>query len=361
MGINKLILPLAATAFMVFSCSDPSFMMEGEVEGADNENIVLEKAGYNGDWIVMDSMRTSDSGRFSFKEPAPGAPEIYRLRLGDSFLYFPVDSIETLSVKTSKARFGVDYTIEGSELAKRMMEFDSQLKSYAPYSSVPDSARNFKRRVFSRYLMNAKGDILSYYILTKLLPDGRPLFDMSLSEDLRFLTAVATAFREYRPDDPRARMLENLSVEGMRRRNANSGKQVIYQAEEIKVLPIELTDEDNKLVRLQDVVGKGEPTIVVFSMMTLGDAPAFNRELADIYSKGGIKIYQVSLDEDRYAWREAAGNLPWITVFDPKGELSDAAARYNVTEVPTMFLYNAQGELIDRPADMKALRRALGK
>lgn len=350
-------IPIAS--FMVMSCSGPSFHVEGEVDGADNEKIVLEKAGYNGSWIVMDSTRTSGSGSFEFSGPAPEAPEIYRLRLGDRFVYLPVDSVETLKVRTSLKGFGADCTVEGSELAGDMARFERQLGAFVPYSANPDSARNFKRRVFSEYLMDARGNVLSYYILTKVLPDGKPLFDMSQTEDLRFLTAVATAFRQYRPEDPRSKMLEEMSLAGMRRRNASSGRQRVLQAQELKMIPIELTDEENRVVRLSDVAGKGVPTAVVFSLLTMEDSHLLNRELSDLYSKGGLRIYQVSLDQDRYAWREAARNLPWTTVFDPQGEMSEAAARYNVTELPAIFLYNANGELVERPADVKALGRLI--
>lgn len=52
----------------------------------------------------------------------------------------------------------------------------------------------------------------------------------------------------------------------------------------------------------------------------------------------------MSLDADQYAWRDAAVNLPWVTVFDPEGASSQAAARYNVGALPAFFIYNANGE-----------------
>ena len=53
--------------------------------------------------------------------------------------------------------------------------------------------------------------------------------------------------------------------------------------------------------------------------MTSEHSPAYNAALKKLYDAGRADIYMVSLDSDRYAWREAARNLPWTNVFDPQG------------------------------------------
>ena len=69
----------------------------------------------------------------------------------------------------------------------------------------------------------------------------------------------------------------------------------------------------------------------------------------------------MSIGDDRYAWRDAAANLPWTNVFDTEGERSSTALKYNVSRLPAFFLYNAAGELIDRADDLDALDRMMKK
>lgn len=70
-----------------------------------------------------------------------------------------------------------------------------------------------------------------------------------------------------------------------------------------------------------------------------------------------MNVYQVSLDNDQYGWREAAENLPWVNVLDPEADRSSNALKYNVSKIPVFFLYNERGELIDRADDLDALAK----
>jgi peroxiredoxin len=77
----------------------------------------------------------------------------------------------------------------------------------------------------------------------------------------------------------------------------------------------------------------------------------FNNDLMEIYNKyksAGLEIYQVSIDTDKTAWATAVKeqNLPWISVCDGKGAASIAVATYNVTAIPSMFVFNRKGDIV---------------
>lgn len=350
---------LAAIISVILSaCSEAKFKVEGEVKGASGKNLVLEKSDFNGIWIAIDSTKVADSGNFSISAPAPASPEIYRLSLGDSFIYLPVDSVESLRLSTSLSDFGRKYTLTGTPQAELMTRFEHDLMNL----NAPDSTSmaNFKRDVFSKYIKDGQGSIVSYYILTKFY-DGKPLYDPADMTDAKYYAAVATQFDNFRPDDPHGRMVKEVSLSAMRNRNSAMGKKTVLQANEISILDIDLPDAAGKNVKLSDVVGKGKPVVLVFSMMNESESPAFNRELARIYNSrnGAFEIYQVSIDQGQYEWREAAANLPWINVIDPQAMSSTSLVDYNVTTLPAVFLYNAQGELVDRPASLKELEKKL--
>jgi len=69
---------LLASAVFV-GCNSNTFKVSGKIEGAKDKSVIVERPDYNGQWIAVDSTRTSSSGDFSINIAAPGAPEVYRL------------------------------------------------------------------------------------------------------------------------------------------------------------------------------------------------------------------------------------------------------------------------------------------
>lgn len=343
---------------LLVSCTESKFKIKGEIYGAEGQSVVLEKSDFHGRWVAVDSAKVGSNGEFSIKSDSPASPEVYRLSLGNSFIYLPIDSIETLSLSTSSKDFGQNYTLTGTQQAELMTAFEKELLSLEKKDST--SMAEFKKGVYSKYIKDGEGSILSYYVLTKIF-DNKPLYDPSDPQDVKYYTAVATQFDNYRPGDPHGQMVKDVSLSAMRKRNSNSGKKTVMEAQELKVIDIALPDTKGNIVKLSDAVGKGKPVVVVFSMMNESESPIFNRELASIYNSrpGAIEIYQVSFDAGQYEWREAAGNLPWINVLDPQGTSSSALRDYNVSNLPAVFLYDANGDLVDRPASLQDLKKKL--
>lgn len=334
------------------ACSEDSFRVDGDVEGGDGQSVVLEKPDFHGVWTVVDSTRLSSSGGFSFKAPRGAGPEVYRLRLDDRYVYFPIDSTESVKVSTTLANFGHLYTLSGSDRAERLARFESDFARFASRESNPDSAAVFKRRIYSEYVQPDPASVVSYFILTKTMADGTPLYDVD-GEDHKYLAAVATAYRQFRPEDPHTAMLEGFALNAMRNHRQKNGVQTVVNAEEISFLPLTLSDEKGEERRLADNVGKGEKTLLVFASLTDADAPERNRRLLEL-SKRGWRIFQVSYDADQYGWRDAAVNLPWITVNDASGNPA-SVTDYNITVLPTYYLFDASGNLHDRRFDLKGL------
>lgn len=351
-----------AAASILSSCHREEFRISGSVTHADSirgKALVLERPGLDGSWIAVDSTGISGSGNFSFRGDAPQASEIFRIRLADSFIYIPIDSVEKISVEADARSFGSSFSVTGSDNATALASFEKELIAAIPHLSQPDSAHAFKRRVFTSYLQDSKGSVVSYYILTKTV-GGRPLF--SPESDHMYFSAVATAYSQYRPDDPRTPLLEEAAREGRRLSNRAKGNSTVVKAGEISMIEIELPDENGMLRPLSALTGNGKPTILVFSNMTQEGAPAFNLGLRNIMSEknGRADIYQVSFDASRHAWSDAASNLPWTTVYAAQGEAaSKVATDYNVGSLPAIFIYDASGALTDRAEDLDDLRKKL--
>lgn len=345
-----IILPLLTLG--VVSCGSPSFRITGEIDGADDKSVVLERADYVGQWIAVDSTRTDSKGAFSFSGDAPAAPEIYRLVMDGKYIYLPVDSTETITVRANADTFGSAYTLSGTSGAENLAAFESELARFIPHSADTDSATAFKRRVFSKYLQDARGSVTSYYILTKTIA-GRPLFDPSDGSDYGYFSAVATAFKEYRPNDPRTPLLQETAVKALRERNARKGTRRVVEAPETGHIEISLPDEDGNTRTLSEVIGKGRPVILAFTALTDPAAPGENRVLNSL--RGSADIYMVGLDTDLHGWREAARNLPWVTVYDAEGPDSRVALSYNVGQLPAYFIFDGAGNLKTRAASASAI------
>lgn len=345
-----------ALAIIAAGCQDPSFSIKGEIEGGEGKSLILEKADNAGQWVVLDSTQLKSNGKFSFSSHAPGAPEIYRLAMDGNYIYFPIDSIENLTLKTSAANFARDFKLEGSENAVNLAAFEKQLIAAIPNLSIADSANNFKRRVYSQFLQHAKGSVVSYYILTKTVND-RLLFDPA--EDARYFAAVATSFRQFRPGDPRCLLLEEIATRGMRQKAKAAGKHRVVEAEEINFFPISLPDEAGNRVALEDIAGKGTPTILLFSDLSDPNTNNINSELKKLVDQGRVKVYNVGLDSDALLWKNAAKNLPFTTVYANVSDASAVCAKYQVSAVPTFFIINSAGELTSRHSDIQSAIKAL--
>lgn len=351
---SKILIP--TLLFAAVACSDPEFSIKGEIEDGEGKTLTLEKADNAGYWIPLDSAKLKGNGKFSFSCHAPAAPEIFRLALDGKYVYFPVDSIDKLKLNANAATFATDFTLEGSENAENMARFEKQLIAAAPVLSNPDSANAFKRQVFARYLQNGRGSIVSYYVLTKTLND-KPLFDPAT--DAQYFAAVATSFRQFRPDDPRVALLENIATQGLRKKAEMSGKRRIVEAQEVGFFPIDLPDEKGKDIALGSIAGNGVPVVLVFEDLANPDNVRLNNELQSLESSGRAKVYSVGLDADQLVWRNAANNYGFTTVYANVSNARDVCARYQVNDIPTMFVINSSGSIIGRPADIEALLKLL--
>ena len=126
---------------------------------------------------------------------------------------------------------------------------------------------------------------------------------------------------------------------------------------EISFLDIELPNLKGEVVKLSGVA-EGKPVVINFTAYQAEWSPALNMALGEIYTKyhgQGLDIYQISLDSDAHFWKNAASNLPWVTVRDPQSVYSQIAGLYNVKQLPAIFILDRKGNLVKRVDDPKTL------
>ena len=363
--MKKTILAASAALLLASCAGNGTFSISGNIEGADNQPVLLENS-INGYWVPIDSTRTDGDGDFKIKHQSPDVPQVYRLTVNDRSVYFPVDSLDDITIKATLANFATDYSLTGSDNAENMASIDHRAREIAAITDAVEAAKKreeFKREL-AQQLVATPASVLAYYIINKQI-NGVPLFDFTNSVDLRIIGAVANAYSYSRPNDPRTANIVKTYLAGKKAtyKGGSAPTDTMY-VDEAKILEIALPDENGKIQSLQKLAEKGGVVLLNFTTYEVQESPAFNKLLSDLYNanKGrGLEIYQVGIDTNVSTWKTAASNLPWITVYDEAGTASRNLAKYNVQAIPAIFLIDRSGEIAARVTDLAELPAQLKK
>ncbi|MCI9285278.1 MAG: AhpC/TSA family protein [Muribaculaceae bacterium] len=322
--------------------------INGTINGLTDSDVVVLEGSNQGRWYTIDTIKTDADGKFNYSHVPQGYPDIYRLRTAGKALYFPIDSIESVTITATAPDIATNHTLSGSPQAENLFRVDSLLSASASTMGVDGvvTDENLKRRLGQMLLADPAG-IVTYYIISKKV-DGKPLFNPSVQLDNRLIGAVANAFAEQRPSDPRTSYLRRLYLEN--RRNAGNLPSSQLVATEVGAFDIKLYDQKGREHSLLDISKQGKVALLNFTAYGAEWSPAFNIELNKVYEKyrdRGFEIYQVAVDTDEYAWKQTATNLPWITVLN---DITDSKnlINYNVTALPVSFVIDRNGEITDR-------------
>ena len=94
----KHILISAAILGTLTACnSEKSWEVKGQIDNSP-ESKMLVQASENGRWYTLDTIEIKSDGTFAYKHSPSGYPDIYRLTLDGKSIYFPIDSIESVTV-----------------------------------------------------------------------------------------------------------------------------------------------------------------------------------------------------------------------------------------------------------------------
>ena len=364
---------------LLASCSKSNeFTVKGIVSGADGETIYFENVGISA-VATLDSAKLSADGKFKFQRKATPYPEFYRLRLNKQFINVAIDSTETVKLIADAGTFATSYMVEGSESCKAIkditlaqldanMEISKLRKAYGA-KEIADSTYRTKvleaaeayKTVAKKYIFSAPMSAAAYFALFQQI-DGLLFFDLYDKADSRAYGAVATSWDHYYPESPRSKHLHNLALQSIK---VLRGQRPInfdnIKTEEVSFLDIELPTITGEMSKLSDLA-KGKVVLVNFTAYQAEWSPALNMELGKIYTNhhsSGLEIYQISLDSDAHFWKNAASNLPWMCVRDPQSVYSQAAALYNVKQLPALFILDKNGNLVKRVENIGTLEASI--
>lgn len=369
-------------AMTIASCNDKKFTVEGQITNAKDSVLYFENVGIEG-INVLDSVKLSDSGDFSFREDATEAPEFYRLRIADQIINVSIDSTETVKINGEYPGMASNYSVEGSEncekireLALKQMDLQSRAIAIQQNTSLGIAVANdsiqsiinaYKDDVKRNYIYKEPMKAYSYFALFQAIGNYLIFNPRSNKDDIKAFAAVATSWDTYHPHAERGQNLHNIAIEGMKNQRIADAKNADIQVkaskvQEAGVLDIALIDNKGQERHLTDL--KGQVVLLDFHVFALEDSPARIIMLRELYNKfhtQGLEIYQVSLDSDEHFWKQQTAALPWISVRDNEGINSPRLSLYNIQAVPDFFLIDRGNNLVKRAIQIKDLEAEIKK
>ena len=351
---NQLSLIFVGFIVLVGCTKQPTFTISGTLANAADKTIYLEHTALLGTTIV-DSCHIDTDGNYSLEAPAPTYPDFYRLRVGSRSLPIAIDSTEHVQVSASLDSLPYTLNINGSEVSAQM----AQLRA-----SARTATRDVLREQTQKIILANPRSLVAYYALF-LKQNGLPIWDMADPSDRRLYQAVATSYNLWMPEYNRTKALYNQVLEYMQAerslRSQLAAQQLIADSENA-FLDITLPDAKGQMQSLSQY--RGKVIVLDFSSTEMEQYVAYNFELRELYNqyhKQGLEIYSVGIERNLLAWEEATENLPWLTVRALDNEITEVLTRYNVQSLPTLFLFDKEGNIQGRYTNFTALEADINK
>lgn len=359
--------------------SKSSFKISGVITAAEGAMLYLERNTID-KVVTIDSMKLDREGDFSFKAKASqGAPEFYRLRLGKQTIDWAIDSCEHIKVNADSATFATNYKILDSYVGSLMKQIrtaqascshdiENAIKSYPRGSTdlvnaIQSAQQAFKETVTPIIISNPKSAAAYFGLFQQLPKYNLYIYDFYDQSDSKILRAVATSWHQYYPNDARSQHLYKLAMQSIAQIRRDQSLTIsTSDLQETGILDVALPNKKGEITKLSSL--KGQVVILDFTSYSIAEMGARNlilRKWYDLYRSKGLSIYQVCLDTDEHLWKNAAAALPWICVQDQRAEASPILMSYNIKGVPTSFIINKEGDLVERCENIQDLERKIIK
>lgn len=370
--ITKTLFIIASIIFL-FSCGNDKkqFTVKGTISNADTLTLYLEKRGHS-EITTLDSVKLNKDGEYTFKQDALGYSEFYRLKLNNQSINFSIDSIETVTINADAKTFASGYTIEGSPNSSQIKEVvlthskliqdiknsqdqltDKRITNQQFLHQIDTLISTYKDKT-KRFIVENNLSTAAYYALFQQV-DGFLIFDVNNKKDLQLFQTIGTTWNTFRPNSPRSTHLNDFTLKALANLRAEKDREATLRklqeqqpVEHKDYFSVTLPNVENKMVSTSSLAGK--VLLLDFTSYQSEFSVMHNVRLNKAYEKykSKIEIYQVSFDQQKHAWQNAAVNLPWITVRDEQSAQSPLFAKFNLSALPTTFLIDKNGNVAKR-------------
>ena len=374
---------LFLSALMLMGCSQKqSFKLTGSFNGEEHKYIYIDRVDVNKSERI-DSARINKQGKFNIKIKS-NEPDYYQLGFSSTgFINLLASPGEKINLVFKGANLYDDYQVSGSPGSRKVKMLDSTLVvtkkklaslrvEYEKAAKAPDfeNKEPILDKAFSDLIVSQRKYNIAFILentnslasikalYQKINEDAYVLYD---PRDLQFLKIVNDSLKVHYPNSRHVIALNEYFQNELNKFYLDQITQEAMSMPAIKLDPT-LTDNNGKKIVLSSL--KGKYVLLSFWSVFSQDCVAENLQFKELYSqynKKGFEIYQINIDVDETAWKNAVkyDELPWISVREDSTSTITNSVLFNVQTLPANFLYDKNGEIIAKDIHGAALKLKL--
>ena len=360
--MKKLFL-LAISCVLLFSCTqDPTYTINGTVEGATDEKVLLQLRG-SGKYIPVDSVNLVD-GTFTFTGNVE-SPELYYLMVDDkrgSMSFFLENSEITIETYADSLRAG---TVTGSATQDEFGTYNEGL------AKISDE----RRALYAKYrdAMEAEDEALIEELQEKMkvVSDKQTDYQSNFIKEGKTSIVASyllniTSYRLSAAELEEAINNFNASMDGTTYVTMLKERLEVVTKVAIGLPAVDFTqdDPDGNPVTLSDF--KGNYVLVDFWAAWCGPCRGENPNVVAMYNKyhdQGFEVFGVSFDKNKEDWLKAIEDdgLVWKQVSDLQYWDNAAGKLYGVRAIPHSVLIDPDGVIIAKNLRGEGLQEKLAE
>ena len=319
----------------------------------------------------VDSMKVKKNDQFRFKINIEH-PEIFLIRTspGRFLTLLPLPG-ENITIHSDYVYPGKKYTLTGSVESEKIRILNEQLNitkskleeldaviektstltdaQALEYLNLKKDILKYQRDFSIRFIIENLKSVASIYAIYQTV--DKDILVLGENRDIQYMKILADSISVLYPDAPLVKSFVNDARSSERRYYNMIGLSGLLREASSEIPDIALPDISGDTIRLSSL--KGKTVLLYFWASFSRSSREQNPPLQDIYSRyknRGFEVFAVSLDNMHEEWEKAVrvDELNWLNVSELKFPNSEAALRYNVTNLPVNFLINKEGEIIAR-------------
>jgi thiol-disulfide isomerase/thioredoxin len=374
---------LLALVLIFSGCNDKNkFAVNGVIRNSKEKYIYLNRLDVDTP-VLIDSAKISRKGTFRLKVKSIGA-DFFQLGFSTkNFITLLAEPGEKIKLDFSGQNLFENYSVAGSAGSEKLhtldlvlietkRKLDSLTSVYKNASKEPGfdargplleteynelvKAQRMKNIEFILGNINSLASIKALY--QRLNDETYVLYE---PRDVQYLKIVSDSLTRHYPNSKQVQALARDFEKELNSLKISEIEQMSKNLPKI-VLDPDLVDIAGKRVALSSL--KGKYVLLAFWSVQSKDCIEENlqfKELYKLYSKKGLEIYQINLDENETAWKAAVryDELPWINTREDDPKNPKNAILFNVKILPSNYLFDKGSRIIASDLHGRALELKL--